>query len=342
MNESSLYIHIGLPKCYSTSLQKLLANLYFNGCLDYYGFIPSNNHDEWYNENIISKFLNYDLRVTNRSNFISRKKSYIDYFKDAFSSNEMTKWLSSENLSTRFTTSEITPEEKIERLDIFSNHQIRYIVFLRPLREVLPSIYKEYVKQGYTQSFTYFLNESIALEDINYIKSYFPGHLKQLLIKYSPKSRIKFFYTGFDLKEGGEFIQYLTKTLKNYSSISQLLFPYENNSEPRATALRDNIKYNRTLFGHIDATGMLETHRILFHSDKWDDIKWNKLRRQYKFNKFEKEFDASGRHQEEDFKMLNSTIEVLRKKYLDIDMELFNQPSTFCDTRYLDYWGVGV
>ena len=173
----------------------MLSSLYIDRQINYFGFCPSIDHTKWYRDKFIARLLDYDLRVTNKSSFNAQRENYIDYFHRAFSLNDLPVWISSENLSTRFTISEICPEEKIERLtSIFRGCQINFVVFLRPLRYTLPSIYKEYVKRGYTMDFYYFIDELFALDELNFLKSFFPGHLYTLLKEYSLSLRLHFLH----------------------------------------------------------------------------------------------------------------------------------------------------
>ena len=63
-------IHVGNPKAFSTTIQTILLNNN-NSSIHYLGFEPNSDPQYWYRDDIISRFLNQDLRFTNRACFNS-------------------------------------------------------------------------------------------------------------------------------------------------------------------------------------------------------------------------------------------------------------------------------
>jgi len=278
MSEQSLavktiYIHAGNPKAFSTSLQYIFADNHEKN-INYNGFIPQNEVDDWYSNKHVSAFLNYDLRISSKRSFEKNVVFYRDFFHELMESTSLDNCLSSENILMRFTMSEIEVEEKLERLSRVMDNicHINLIGIFRPILSSCYSIYLEYLKQGYTRDFTYFQAESRYLADSNFIDSLFPAFTEKLCSRF-PNITFSYICASTEnlntvLKIG--FEKFLPKLRFNTA-------PHLNSSKKNAAYMKGRYS-NRSDPDFVDSLGILENHRILWHELNQDDLKWGKLR----------------------------------------------------------------
>ena len=159
-----LFIHLGNPKSGSTLIQSYL-DLNDSIHIEYHGFRPRNNPNEWYKSQRINVILNRDLRVINRLFFKKNLKNNIEYINELYNKAKNDIWISSENLSCRFTLEELCWDEKYERIrELFSHLAPNYLIVFRNIYKTIRSIYKEYLKRGYNQDFLYFQKELIEIQ----------------------------------------------------------------------------------------------------------------------------------------------------------------------------------
>ena len=190
-----IYIHIGLPKAYSTSIQHFLS-LNEGSTYRYIGFRPEKNINNWYDDKEISTILNKDLRFTNNSNFKSRVKIIKEYFRKIISeckSENKDLWISSETLSTKFILQDIDSAEKILRLQEIFDEKLNFVIVFRDLFDLSKSIYKEYVKNGYSFSFSSFCDETYYFRESNFLYDIIPEfNLENLKNNIRKKDNILF------------------------------------------------------------------------------------------------------------------------------------------------------
>ena len=170
---SDLNIHIGAPKCLSTSIQSALNSA---ESIDYLGFIPSPDPNEWFSDPIIQRFIDCDVKYSSRLTFMQNQDKYIIYFNDFVTSNRNhEKWISCENLSTRFTLEETDCYEKLYRLlSTMKDHQVVFHMIFRKYSFAVFSMYKELVSRKYDQDYEKFLNELHFFNDLGIIDHIMP------------------------------------------------------------------------------------------------------------------------------------------------------------------------
>jgi len=269
----TIYIHAGNPKAYSTSLQYILAENH-GKAVDYNGFIPQNKVEKWYSSRSISALLNMDLRISSKRSFEKKINFYRDLFSELMELKAPVRCLSSENILMRFSLSEIEVEEKLERLSRITDNicHMHLICIFRPILSSCYSIYLEYLKQGYTQDFRYFQSESQYWADSNFIDSLFPAFTEKLCNRFA---NIKLSYVCASVQNLDHRLKFGLRNIFPTLNISTLPHLNQNRESLDYNKL---IRFNRIGNAFIDSFGILENHRILWHEQGCDDLKWNKLR----------------------------------------------------------------
>ncbi len=174
----TIKFHLGQPKAYSTYLQAQLDKSEQLGLINYSGFKPNDNFKFWYKTNIESSFFNRALRFEREYSFCSNIRSYRQYFQswiDTTYKSGLTCWLSSENISLPWLLADIELSQKFERIEAVITEPKEFIVIFRNIYDSLVSFYKEYVKQGYGQSFAFFLDEIYFYRESNFFMYLLPG-----------------------------------------------------------------------------------------------------------------------------------------------------------------------
>lgn len=169
-----IYLHIGLPRVMSTSIQQ-----YFDAneshLFKYIGYKPDSSFPNQYADKLISEFLNIDLRFGDSRHFECHKKMYIDYF-ESLASEFTNIFISCENISLNIEIFEPDLLCKLKRvLDVLpANQPVKIISCFRDVMQHLMSIYKAYVYIGYAESFDYFVNELMFYRDVSFLAYLYP------------------------------------------------------------------------------------------------------------------------------------------------------------------------
>ena len=176
-----LVVHIGNPKCFSTSIQHAAATL-DGSQLEYIGMRPGDAVSDWYSAEWISKLLNFDLRFQNNFFFDKQREFYtgkLDERIQAARKRDVHLLISSENLSTRFILDELDPIAKLQRLQGLLPTGVKFLILFRNIRQTLRSIYSEYLNNGYCFSRDHFFDEVYLLREANFLSSTSPTKLSK-------------------------------------------------------------------------------------------------------------------------------------------------------------------
>ena len=277
-----VFCHIGNPKAFSTSIQSYLNTCHKTGKVFYKGFCPSNNIDQWYSDNEISTILNYNLRYENKLSFLENKDYIRRYFYKCYEEcgENIDLWISSENISMRFILEDIDYYEKFFRIQKVLPEETTFIIIFRNIWHSLRSIYKEYLKVGYTKSFEGFCRETFLFRDSNFVSSLIPSSminfLKNNLIN---NNKLLSFIVDDEMGTKGllKFLNSLTEEKTNN-------FPHLNKSLNNKELLKLNMEQKSIL----DASGLIETHRLFWNKrndHKFEKEIWSKLRLQHKIKR---------------------------------------------------------
>ena len=277
-----LHLHMGAPKCMSTSIQYALSK---RPNTRYLGFSPQNKPDNWYPNPICKRLFDIDLKYSSLVGFLKSKDDYLSYFDEELKIlNHSDIWISSENICTRFTLEEIDPVEKLNRLiSLLGGHKLSIHVTFRSYISAIFAMYKEYVSRKMTQNIEYFLEDLRMLQITGII-----DHLSPLRV-YQNILQSDYGTSGVDIN---------------------FYFPQEQSSIfPDATVLQNKLNIDLSGFP-LNSTGFnVEKLRAL----NFENFKDNKL---YSLMEFHRYINALDEPYEYDFwadrRITKSTIESLR------------------------------
>ncbi len=163
---TNLLIHVGLPKCASTSLQKLFKE---EARLNYLGKWKENNSGAFFSDQKLKSFVEDDVYVMNDEEF------YGAYKQGEFTHllvPEQLNVLSEEALSgvgfRHGLSFDTYLEQVVCRLKYVFNQPFDLLLITRDFEEFIHSYYKQKVVGNYYQSFSYFLeNETVLINRMN-------------------------------------------------------------------------------------------------------------------------------------------------------------------------------
>mgnify|MGYP006425533973 CR=1 FL=1 len=164
---NKIFIHIGYPKSFSTTLQRdffsqhpelLFGGVGINDNISYANF-----EIEWVFE-VLLKYSNSNYWYENKINAKLILQNYIqNSVKDKIV-------FSSEYLSFKISPQEIDSREKMTRLkELFSDYDFEIIYIKRKPIDLIKSLYKEYIRLGYNLNYETFLEDVITFRDRNFL-----------------------------------------------------------------------------------------------------------------------------------------------------------------------------
>ncbi|MDU0112804.1 hypothetical protein RT723_07280 [Psychrosphaera aquimarina] len=272
---SSVIIHIGNPKSYSTTIQNSASLCERNNGIVYTGFRPNEDLTSWYQSALESKLLNVGLRYQNRFHFNEMFQQYQDYVGSQLvlaEQQQLEYFVSSENIAMKGLTNELDSYEKLRRLNSLFPERKKCVLIFRNIKRAVYSMYKEYVNHGYSFNFQCFLNEVYKYREFNFLDALLPNlMLKQIAETQSDKTTIEFVFTN-------NVPNY--NLLKNSFSFLELYGEAHRKNTSESMQVCEVIsKLNAKNSIGLSMLGMSETHRLFWHElDKDDDFYWLKRR----------------------------------------------------------------
>lgn len=153
-------IHIGLPKCASTSLQidffAKHPEIYFLGA-------GCNNNALGFADSAVRDFVEIELRFSKKAFYKPEKyhRSFQEHFLSAEKNKKIkTVLLSSESFSFNY-LGEIDTYTKAQRLSEMFGQDTVILMVVRNQKELLRALYKEHIRQGYAGDFKDFMDYTI-------------------------------------------------------------------------------------------------------------------------------------------------------------------------------------
>lgn len=176
-------IHIGYPKCLSTTLQR---DFFAKHPDINFGGIGVNDNISYASEPI--EFLFEILLKYARKDFYEAYKKEIKKSIDKYLNNNALNIFSSEHLVMNFTLQGIDPDDKFSRLkEIFSEHDVSILVIHRNKDDFLKSLYSEFIKMGYYKTFDEFCLWIEKFKDRNFYYDLYTLNVQKKLEKYFSK-----------------------------------------------------------------------------------------------------------------------------------------------------------
>ncbi len=264
MKKKRVILHLGLPKCASTSLQLALSS---QNTIDYVGFIPDAK-EFYYSNKEFARLFDNNLRFTCDEEVFYKDliHSYISHSK------KETIIFSSESISLRFLPWDLPTHLKLKFIgSIFPSNTEYLFIYKHPLI-LLKSLYKEWVLLGSSISFVNFLQDIYTYKDISFFKDLlihrFSSHFHSLF--QNSQLNVLFLEDNF-LYNLNQFLNIQLKQtpqLNRSISDSDITHIYKNNYK---------FKDDHSFFDRI------EKHRAFFDIDndkKYSTSKKRKIRKE--------------------------------------------------------------
>lgn len=245
------YIHIGLPKNLSTTLQRDFFSKHPE--IHHLGVGVGSNID-YINPNIATACENH-FQYSKNFAYNRQKGKIVNAFNLEFKNFETNVkkkacGISLELLSFTFTPDQIEIEEKARRVFESFGKDTKIIIIVRQQFKLIESLYKEAIKIGYYGTFKDYLNYIYLSRDRNFIYDFQYDYLVEIYSKYFGMENIELLTiedyrhsTGDLIYDGDECM--LTKRLSNILGLSDFNFKLGHYNKPLSiTELNTMIELN--------------------------------------------------------------------------------------------------
>ncbi len=157
---------MGYPKCLSTTLQKSIFTKHTE--INYGGVVFGDNI-HYKNESIELLFESI-LKYSNNHFYQSYLAEHKDVLTKFIDNSDLPVVFSSEHMSMNFTLQGIDSLTKYQRIkEIFDNYSINILLIKRNPISIIRSLYSEFLKMGYSETYDEFLNWIIRYSDRNFL-----------------------------------------------------------------------------------------------------------------------------------------------------------------------------
>ncbi len=267
-----LFIHVGYPKCFSTTLQR---NFFSKHPQIFYGGIGINSNIDFYNKELNLLFesgLIYFNRYLFNKNIDRFQKAVEDFKNELVKKGAKVGGFSSEHLIFNFSAQGVAQHEKLERLFRLFGANVKIILILRQPKDFIVSIYKEFVRMGCPYDFQQFAEWLYKYQDRNFLYDLRYDEVMETLLRFIPKQNL--FVAWFENYKDREAanLNKLFDEIAAFLNISPLSFedvPHFNPSLSDAEILAQiplNKKY-RYDFGDIHLEGVENHRRRVYFND---------------------------------------------------------------------------
>lgn len=185
-------IHIGFPKCFSTSIQR---SLFIKHPQIYYLGAGHNNNNIDYISKRIENLFEYHLRYSKRIHFQKKlkelKKLVKKYESIAKKKGKKILVISNEILCIKLTPHDIDPYEKARRLKLLFGSKSKIIIIIKNQKHQIISMYKEAVKLGYPNKFNAYVDFLIKTRFNFYLGDFFYDNTYEIYSEFFSKGNIK-------------------------------------------------------------------------------------------------------------------------------------------------------
>ncbi|MBX2833450.1 MAG: hypothetical protein KTR28_00605 [Micavibrio sp.] len=283
-----MIIHLGYPRCGSTSFQQALAQCnggHFVGCN------PKNKPGEYFDAEI-GDFFESTFRFGKNAYFNAEKARIKNYLSSL--SNPI---LSYEMLSLRITPFDLPTDIKLERLAqiVPDTTPVTLIIIYRPVRELILSLYKAYLHLGYTGLLDEFLSEICILKDF--------GALSDLDLELMHETLISNFKNCKIIIKNLHSPDAFENLLENLNLSPSANLDIQHHNQGFCIGHIENmLEFNNNQKPHKTFLSWLDAHRFLSLSSNLPEeqifylARHRKAMREYLENKPKQPFDESTIH----------------------------------------------
>lgn len=232
------YVHIGLPKNLSTTLQR---DFFDKHPQIYHLGIGVGSNVDYVNPEIASACENH-FQYSKNFSYKKAKTSISNAFQKRFQycENEdslKTCGISLELLSFTFTPDQIEIEEKAKRVFNAFGKNTKIILIVRQQKNLIESLYKEAIKIGYYGSFQDYLNYIYYSRDRNFIFDFQYDYLYSIYADLFGKENIEILFIEDYRKPSGDLIYngaycLLTQKLSQILGIENLKLDLDHYNKP--------------------------------------------------------------------------------------------------------------
>jgi hypothetical protein len=187
-----VFLHIGYPKCFSTTLQKEYFNSHPN--IFFGGIGYGNGNINFYNKDINLFFesgLIYYRNMLFEKNKLKFKKSINTFLEEAKNQSDIKSCgFSTEHALFNFTPQTIDIDIKLKRLYQIFGDELKIIWIIREPITLIVSLYKEYVNMGYKESLNSFFQWLYKYQDRNFYYELHYFEVYRNILRYFPAKNI--------------------------------------------------------------------------------------------------------------------------------------------------------
>lgn len=260
-----LFLHIGYPKCFSTTLQRG----YFSKHEDiYYGGVGIESNIDFLSDDLNLLFesgIIYFNRYLFNKELPTFHKSVDKFLDSAKTSGRRIAGFSSEHLIFNFSPQGVDYRDKVDRIITLFGNDLKIIMILRKQSDLIISLYKEYVRMGYLYSFPEFIEWLFKYQDRNfYYELMYSEVVKYLLSKgiLSDNIFIRWFedYKNANVNNIGKLYDELSDFLAIKKTKLDISFFNRSLEDPlikKKTLINNSIRFD---FGETHLEG-IENHR---------------------------------------------------------------------------------
>ncbi|MEA3352860.1 MAG: sulfotransferase domain-containing protein [Campylobacterota bacterium] len=255
--KKEIFIHLGLPKCASTTIQTVLSQ---SEDIEYIGFIPDGFEGKYFKDDNMSELFDNNLRfcLDNPSFY---KKLICDHIEK---STKNTIVFSSENLTLRWLSWDLPTYTKLEYLKKIFPKDSKFIYVYRNPEDLLLSLYKEELLIGYDKEFNEYVNELYLFRKISYFNDLLLGRFLNNFYDVFPNNSLNIVYL-----EEENIIEQIGKILKTDFKKCKV----KSNISISDDVIDYLIQYNKTTYDFKSNFDQIEMHRS-FPSLENDNIKY--------------------------------------------------------------------
>jgi hypothetical protein len=257
----SIFFHMGYPKCLSTTLQKSIFTKHpeIN-----YGGVVFGDTIHYKNESIELLFESI-LKYSNNHFYQSYLAEHKDILTKFIDNSDLPVVFSSEHMSMNFTLQGIDSLTKYQRIkEIFDNYSINILLINRNPISIIKSLYSEFLKMGYSETYDEFLNWIIRYSDRNFLLEL--NYIKKENQLRSIFGDINITWLDFEEVTKNDIEQNINKFVSEWLNISNLNLDCKiHNKSLSANQLESLLEINKKVKREL---GLSQTEPFERHRNK--------------------------------------------------------------------------